>query len=710
MFENPFTPARETYVRSVNPVKDYIEQAAFFLSRNTGISKEESIEYVKKLTLGKEYPTVRFPQIHYLKRGENGDRAPMCQSLLGYIRESVVEDEIIAPTLTTYLPPKVKKSILVDYIEENIKKRSRAKKAMFAAEAKGDMMTMTFEDGTQRNTKLSNNAISGAHASASNPLYNPTSHSTLTSNCRMTSAFGNANNEKLLCGNRHYHAPDIVMNNIVSIITHTDYKAFKAVMDKYSWYYPSTDDVMEAIRYSTDLYWENKTAIEQIRNFVELLSDIEKAVFLYTGDLYHIKKHNSAFIREFVEKLSQKVTGFVDNPIDIIKSYPEDIAAHGHQICAEEMKGKGKDYKALLGTVELQTLALTIKHIGDTLIEYQDFIKAIMVSDNVPASLSHFPDSIRRAALTSDTDSTIFTVQDWVLWLNDGNYWNGKATAYASSLIFIASQAIIHILARMSKNAGIIPERMYQIAMKNEFYFPVFIPTRVNKHYFASISCQEGNVYDKIKREVKGVHLKNSNSPKFIIDAANDMMNDIMDTAMRGEKISLLKLIKQVADIERGIIAGIKSGDPKYFRAGTIKQQIAYTNEPERSPYFYYMLWQEVFAPKYGEIIEPPFDIVNVATLITTPTNFINWLASLEDRELANRAQIFFEKTGKNKLPTIQIPVTSIKTTGMPVEIANVIDHRSIVTNLCKIFYLILETLGFYILNKNATTLMSDKY
>ena len=122
------------------------------------------------------------------------------------------------------------------------------------------------------------------------------------------------------------------------------------------------------------------------------------------------------------------------------------------------------------------------------------------------------------------------------------------------------------------------------------------------------------------------------------------------------------------------------------------------------------MLWQEVFAPKYGEIIEPPFDIVNVATLITTPTNFIKWLASLEDRELANRAQIFFEKTGKNKLPTIQIPVTSIKTTGMPVEIANVIDHRSIVTNLCKIFYLILETLGFYILNKNATTLMSDKY
>ena len=102
--------------------------------------------------------------------------------------------------------------------------------------------------------------------------------------------------------------------------------------------------------------------------------------------------------------------------------------------------------------------------------------------------------------------------------------------------------------------------------------------------------------------------------------------------------------------------------------------------------------------------------MVNVATLITTPTSFSAWLASLEDRQLANRAQIFFEKTGKNKLPTIQIPVTSIKTTGMPVEIANVIDHRSIVTNLCKIFYLILETLGFYILNKNATTLMSDKY
>lgn len=711
MIENPFIPEVDSYKRVIQPVRDYVEQAAFFLSRERNISLEEAKDVVKRMTMGKEFPSVRFPNVHYLQRGDNGDRELRCTSLLNYINEIIRDKDIAAPTLTTYLTEDNKNSVLADYIEGNIKKRSVAKKAMFAAKAAKQEVQELFEEGKQRNFKLSNNAISGAHASSSNPLFNPTSHSTLTSNCRMTSAFGNANNEKLLCGNRHYHMPDIVINNIVSIVTHTDYDKFRQVMEKYSLHYPSSEEVSEAIHYSSDLYWIEPNEFAKIDEFIEKLTPIEKAAFLYTGDVYHLKKHNEKFVREFITELSKKVTTLDgENALEIMKSYPEDMIALAHQICSKEMMGRGKDYNKMQGTQELITVAATVKHIHEVVLKYADLIKIFYVTDNVPASVPNFPNSIRRAALTSDTDSTIFTVQEWVLWLNDGKWWGEQAVAYASVLVFLASQSIIHILARMSINNGINRKKIYKIAMKNEFYFPVFIPTSVNKHYFASISCQEGNVYDKMEREIKGVHLKNSNSPKFIIKYAKDMMNDIMDNVMAGKKLSLMSYIRHVADIEREIYKGILAGERKYFRNGTIKHPSSYNSDPERSPYFHYMLWKEVFAPKYGDVGDVPMDIINVSTNLATPTILDAYINEIEDKELAERLRSFLIKYDRKNLKTFQIPVAAITANGMPKEIVPVIAARNIVINLCKIFYLILETLGYNVLNKKATFLVSDQY
>ena len=706
-FENPFIPPSEEYKRRINPVRDYIEQAAAYLSLESKKSLDECRKYVQEMVLTPRYPGVRFPKVHYLQRQENGDRNMQCTSLLNYIADSIKEREIIAPTFTTYRSPEQKKSILVEYIDDNIKKRSKAKKAMFAAEARGDKTVMFFEDVTQRNTKLSNNAISGAHASSSTPLFNQTSHSTLTSNCRLTSGYGNANNEKLLSGNRHYHNPDIVINNIISIVTHTDYPRLQKAIETYHWHIPSVEDTMECIAYSTDLYWFNNEANQEIKSLIEKLSGIQRAAFVYTGDLYHLRKHNTAFLKDFITKIATRVDKQQQDPVARLKNLPEDICALAHQICAEEMKGKGKDYEAIKGSKEIHIVASTSENIANVMLEYALFIKAIMVTDNVPASISYFPDSIRRAALTSDTDSTIFTVQDWVMWYKGNMSFDAEAVAVASTMIFIASQAIIHILARMSVNTGIERSRIHQIAMKNEFYFPVFVPTSVGKHYFASISCQEGNVYDKIKREIKGVHLKNSNSPKEITNAASEMMNEIMDTVMKGEKLSLYYYIKRVADIERYVYEGIKKGS--FFRLGQIKSPDSYKNEPESSPYLHYLLWTKVFAPKYGTFSEPPYDVIHVSTKLVGSNKTQAWLQSIEDKEFAARMESFLLEYGKKDLPTIQIPVDAVAS-GIPEEIKSVINERDIVANLCKIFYLILETLGYYVFNDNRTFLVSDMY
>ena len=64
----------------------------------------------------------------------------------------------------------------------------------------------------------------------------------------------------------------------------------------------------------------------------------------------------------------------------------------------------------------------------------------------------------------------------------------------------------------------------------------------------------------------------------------------------------------------------------------------------------------------------------------------------------------------KNKLPSIMIPVEAIRLGGIPQEILKAMDVRRIVANITKTFYLILETLGFYMINDKNTKLVSDFY
>ena len=750
-FVNPFIPEKESYKRDINPIPHYIDQAAHYLSTMTG----QSYEFCKhKVIAGIKSGKIKskIPKIEYLQRMNNGDREPAETTLLHYIKDVAAQGEILAPTMTTYVPAEKEVSLLAMFIEKNVKKRSTAKKAMFAAQAEEEKyIVMTrdwlasnpdhteaaetiggfkrnqiaaatkafFEEIKQRNFKLSNNACSGAHASPSNILYNQTAHSTLTSNCRLTSGYGNANNEKLLAGNRHYRNVDIVLNNIVSITRHTDYELLTKVMERHKLHYPTVEETIEVVRYSLDLYSPNSLTEHKYINLINKLTKEQRAAFVYTGDIYHVMKFNDVFMRGFIDNMSTKLevkdkSDYIFNKpaIEMVHGFPEDVLNHAHLICAKEMKAKGKDYKAMAGSLELDTLVMTAAQITGTLTTYSDFIKFTMVSDNVPASVSYFPDSIRRAALTSDTDSTIFTVQDWVIWNNKGTIaFDEKAVSVASAMIFISSQAIVHVLARMSKNAGVETKRLHQIGMKNEFFFPVFIPTSVSKHYSASMSCQEGNVFDKIKYEIKGVHMKNSNIPKPVMAGQTKMIKDVLDIVQSGKKISALAMLKRVADAEREIIAGLTKGDPTYFKIAEIKTPDSYNADSvEKTPYLHYLFWKSCLADKYGEYGEPPYAVIKVSTTLTNPSATATWLNNLQDKQIADRIKQFLAKYNRDKITTLQLPMDAVLIHGMPAEFLSIINTRKIVADLCKTYYMVLETLGIPLLNDNRTVLASDYY
>lgn len=708
-YDNPFVLPTKEYRRDLNILKHYVDDAALYLSKMSNRPLADCMEFVRNSIKPNGMFAFKDPNVMFLERQENGDRKKQITKLSEYINDAVKERDLIAPTLTTYLHPARKPSLLVNFIDGNVKARGAAKKAQFAAKVAGDKPTETIKKIEQTNKKLNNNSISGAHVSASTPLFNRTAHSTLTSNCRSTSGYGNANNEKFLCGNRHYWAPDIIRNNIISIINHSDYAAIKLAMDEFGIRHPTVDETMECITYSSDLYWNGADEHARLRQLVESLTDIERSAFVYTGDLYHLMRFNDEVVRKFVTKLSMRIDVVHPDPKTVIANAPEDHRHLASQICSQEVKGTS--VKDIEDTPAHGIYASTVENIDKVLQQYRNLIRGFWVTSNIPASVAVFPDSIRRSAITSDTDSTIFTVQDWVIWHEGRLAFDPKACGVAATMIFLASQTITHVLARMSVNFGIEEKRLHQIAMKNEFYFPVFTPTQVAKHYYALTGVQEGNVFKEYEKEIKGVHLKSSNAPKMIMDDAKKMMDFIMMKIINEEKISIKHILTWVADIERNVVQSIKKGGHEYFRKGQIKTPDSYKDGADAAAYHQYTLWRDVFAIKYGEVPHPPYMSIKISADLSTPSKTKLWMDSITDRALVSRLEIWLAKNNRKHMgSTFMLPEQCISSIGIPEEIMVIVDVRKILLDTTKVFYILLETLGVYMLNSNTTRLCSDHY
>lgn len=716
---NPFVLEKEEYQRNLKLLRHYVEDTTLALMLSSGDPEDVCRKFVIEGLKPGGIFEFNDPEIVYLERQENGDRIEKTGTMMAYLQESLQNKEIIASTFTTYLPPETKLSLLVEFIDENVAARSRAKHAMFAAKMAGNGPEEAFQNCKQSNAKIANNSISGGHVSSSTPLYNKSAHSTLTSNCRITSGYGNANNEKMLSGNRHYHNPEIVMNNIVSIIKRSDMDKIQAVVDKYKLHYPTVDEAFDVCigKQGGGQYWAGAVPRARIYDLLGKTTPLQRVAFVYTGDLYRLAQHNDAVVRDLIGSLSARVTAPEEaDPLKLIKSYREEYVPLACQLWPDYMKGV--DFKKIKRGEpgfekhheRLQALAGTVRNIHETIIRYGDFIEAFFVTENVPPSLAFFPNSIRHSALTSDTDSTIFTVQDWVKWKTGRVSVDTETNGVAATMIFFAAEAIVHILARMSANLGIGTERIYQVAMKNEFKFDVFVPTQVGKHYYAYIGCQEGNLYIDYEMEIKGVHLKSSNVPSHVMAKAVAMMQAIMDAAARGEKISIYEKLAEVAAIEHEIERSLLAGESTYFRTGQIKTPSSYAKEPDQSPYQQHVFWNECFGGKYGAMAEPPYGIYKLAVNLKSQKTIVAWIDSIEDADIKRRLTEWNKRTQKATISTFLLSQQTVMSHGVPKEFHPIMDIRRAKIDCTMVFYLILETLGYYCINDKITDLVSDYY
>lgn len=691
-----FFKDKSQYHNQLNPIHGYLDQLSSYIQNTRSLSKEEAD--IKARQVLRKY--FKDKSVRYFERQENGDREVKDTTLLSYINNNIKEKNILVPTFTSYINADKKKSMLSEFIFQNVRKRSIAKKAGQKAKAEGNIELADAKNNEQNMMKIYNNSLSGAFAQAACILYNPTAHSTLTSITRTITSLSNASNEKLIAGNRFYPRGIDVMNNIIYISTYANVVDIKAVIEKFNLHIPTVEETVNVLKYSSDLYFrDDKFYQTKIIPYLQKLTGYHLAAICYIGDLYHIRVFNDDFMRNIINDMIQPVdaSDIDDSVCNDIHSINENILNFVHHIFYSRAKGQGKDYDKMFESKSglVSSIYKTSRHVEDILRKYKSFFNCFFMTDILPGNSFRLKYMRRRTVVLSDTDSTCFTLDGWVKWLYKGEFLiDDKSIATTGAVAFIAAQAIINQLAILSRSMNISDDHINTLAMKNEFLWLVHVPAEVSKHYFAYTVIQEGNVFKEPDIEIKGVHLKNSAIPKFVIEDSKDLMKYILSTVSNNEKIKFNYVMQRIISLENNIRDSVYRGEPVYLKKSKIKNPEAYALEGIKSPYARHILWKDVFAPKYGEIQLPPYDVIKIPTIVNSRPAMVQWIESIEDKALAGRLVKWLEENNKKDLPTIYLNDMYVINNGIPSEIMGIIDIKRIILDVTIQHRVILETLG----------------
>jgi len=670
--KSPFIKNDDEYTRDLNIISTAQQDAAKYISIEEGVPYEDALKWVIEKTTFDGELGVTDPATKTLDRCKKKGRYKAVTTFNAFLQHAQNTSLAIAPTLTCYTSPRKLKSLLSEYVIGNVKKRSKVKKEGQRDKAEGRTSLARLKQILQSTFKIKNNSVSGAGSSPHNPLYLKSSHPTLTSTCRSATSYSNGNVERFLSGNRHYRNADIALDNILSIINNSDYELIQQAMDAYGLVYPTAEDMLAVVTRSCSKYWKSKPLTVRLTSLIEKLTPIQRAAYLYSQDMHSLAHLNDRVVRGFLSTLTTKAT----TPLSMEESDEwmgkmcGDSKALLGMVCASELRGftqwdireKNPDGYRILGA--------HAKVIYTTISKFDLLIRAFWCTDHLPPSMAHFKSSIRESVIVSDTDSTIFTVQDWVKWYNDDELvFNEESNALAGVLIYLTSQTTAHVMSQLTANMGIVPERRGHLVMKNEFFFPVLALTTKAKHYYSYISACEGTMYDTLEAEYKGVSLKNSKIPSHIMKRFRSFTEGIMNTVMAGEQLSMVDLVNYVVTIENDITDSLYGGDMAYL---------------------------------------PPYQAVKLSLDIHNPTLMRVWLDKIEDKDIQFRMKEWLAGKGKSNYKVALLPLEIVDRCGLPPELLLAKDIRKVCITLLEPFLLVLESVGIYAKNDTNSKLPSD--
>ena len=708
---NPFIKQNHEYTRDINILSSYVEQQAYYLSKMSGRDYSFCHKWVLDKVRNDEKFKLKDPTVYYLSREEQRDRVKAVMPFSQYLSTVQKNNFVMVPTFTVYAPEEQIPSLYTSYIQRKKKERKYHKQLMFKASMEGNKDVEQAENNNQQAKKIRINSLSGAALQAYTISYNASLHPTLTSVCRISTSYANANNEKFMGGNRAYFSEKSTLDNVVFLAMSADKENIERTVAEFDISYPTIEQAIECVKYSSDLYWSKHMSIRSVEEFLRKCEPFELANIVYNGDLFHLAKFNPDVITKFINDFIDYEPVAIDNAEEWLeKIADEHTISYVSLICSQLLIGKQ------LQTVKKETpdiyarIGDVCRHTFDMMKVYGQFIETFLRPQHLTSEIYDIEAMVRRVVITSDTDSTIFTTQHWTKFITGSYNFDPKSYKVGYYMTFLSSQMTRHLLATMSCNIGIKEKNLNGISMKSEYFFPAYVITPAAKHYYAFISAREGNVYEKNKIEVKGVNLRTSKLPDASMKPFKNHLINTLDTIINNNGITLNEVIGEPVRVETSIRETLESGKTDYLSRQELKEPSAYTKGEDAANYKYHLFFQEVFAPKYGNAPPLPYKGVKISTKLTNKTALAKWVASIEDRQLAERLADYINRNNKSSLTTFYIPEQMFSTDSIPKEMLQVLDVEGLLIDLTSPWYMYLESFGFYLKNDRNTRLISDEF
>jgi hypothetical protein len=710
---NTFLLQPGEYERDLDIKGNAIQAASLYLHKTTNVSMDVCIKFITDKINSQESI-----KINTLVKNKVGDRVKKVLPFDTIINKVTSGNHILTPNMVVYTNPDVELSYISGFLSDNRIIRSALKKKGFNAKVNKDEDLRIFCSNGEYNIKIENNSVSGGHSSPHNPLYLKTAHSSLTSTTRTGVSYSNAITEKLIAGNRHYYTESIILENIIAVIRLADLNKLKQVMIKYKMKVPTHQDVLDCIMLNCKCYLNYFIIPSSITLLVSNLTGLERAAFIYTGDLFQVKKHNPELINNILNELLSEPNEITEQELGYLETFNSDlICSLVSTFTADITSGIQVDTLKETNIKGYLKYYATVKHICTQLNLYKDFYDVIIFNKILPLSIFEFPSSIRRVVMGSDTDSTMWTAQDWVFWYFDNSYTPSAVLEYlnpkvfsptadkiSSFICYINSQAVLHALAMMSKQIGIPDKNLFVFSMKNEYSFKVYMRANRSKHYCSLIDAREGNIYKDPVIESKGVALKDSKMPKIIMRGLELQIKHLMSTIISGQRITVEPLLHSIANLEHLIMREINGGSLAFYSIKKMSPATAY-KKPMSAVYKYHDLWTKVFIHAYGDAPTIPYTAIKMSVNLNK-RQLINWL-SVFDETVKTHFEEWLMDTNTNEMTQLILPVQSIEQ-GLPENFIAVLNHRKLIGELMAGFYILLEMLGIYVKNKDHDILLSD--
>lgn len=637
-----------------------------------------------------------------------------------------IGDKTIAPSGSAYYPSNKVKAMSTEYTLSLVLLRKKYKNAMFNYIMQGNTLMANANDNKQSLVKFKVNSIIGSSGTKYSAMYAPEIFGSITSIGRNGVVMTYGCTEQFLAGNYYFTDLEMLKNFIIvtkdgtnSRIGHD--KAILATVKKHNLYIPTTKDICDSLT-KTMFYYREPEYIamckEAITPIIENLKLHEKLYLFYRRNFFVMLKYNTPYWKEYLNDLFDTDKEVMNDPnLETVLSNTEPKAAkslHGDILTMltviYEKYLNGYTYNDLVDADPHAAKIFSL--IGLKIDKKLDYIEDILITfyydGELFSNIPQYKHMMRNIVAVSDTDSILFTASKQVSWYRDGDMSNTKeALNMALFTIFVESQVVRSINRAAGIARGVVTEdNLKHINMKNEFLYPAFVKTCRGKHYFGYQTVKEGRNLPEPKLDKKGVGFQSSTLPAVSLQFTNNILKKILKDYMASGKLVAWEFIDLCLGYEHVILDSLKSGDLLYYTNASIKPKEEYA-DANRSIYFNYECWQEVFAPVYGDINIPgKFTLVPFKKNAFTDPKYLDWIEH-KNKTIYTNLMEFMKKHPKKNITRMVLPAT---TTTLPEIFTPLIDARKIIYKNLAPAQLALESLGVKLGPMKKQPLFIDHY